>query len=50
MSNIERWIENFRKFGAQPNPGRYVALFDPEGTVFDSGTEHPLKAADRSVD
>ena len=35
MSNVERWIEKFREFGAQPNPSRYVALFDLEGTVFD---------------
>ncbi len=26
----------------QPSPDRYVALFDSEGTVFDSGMERPL--------
>jgi ketosteroid isomerase-like protein len=46
MSNVERWIEKFIEFGAQPNPSRYVALFDPEGTVFDSGMERPLKATE----
>jgi len=44
MSNVERWVEKFREFAARPNPSRYVALFDPEGTVFDSGMERPLKA------
>ena len=46
MHATERWVERFREFGAQPNPSRYVALFDPEGTVFDSGMERPLKATE----
>jgi hypothetical protein len=43
MSRVEQWVEKFRGFGEQPSAGRYVALFDPEGTVFDSGMERPLK-------
>ncbi|HEV8718553.1 MAG TPA: nuclear transport factor 2 family protein [Candidatus Binatia bacterium] len=43
MSNVEQWVEKFADFGARPSPSRYVALFDPEGTVFDSGMERPLK-------
>ena len=46
MSNAERWIEKFSEFGARPNPNRYVALFDSEGTVFDSGMERPLKVTE----
>lgn len=46
MSTGERWVEKFRGFGAQPSPDRYVALFDPEGMVFDSGMERPLKVAE----
>jgi len=42
MSNVEQWVEKFAGFGAQPSVSRYVALFDPEGTVFDSGMERPL--------
>lgn len=48
MSVIEQWVENFKEFGAQPSSQRYVALFDPEGTVFDSGMERPLKVAEMS--
>ena len=36
MSQIEQWVEKFQGFGEQPSASRYVALFDPEGTVFDS--------------
>ena len=46
MSNVEQWVEKFAGFGAQPSTSRYVALFDPEGTVFDSGMERPLKVAE----
>jgi ketosteroid isomerase-like protein len=42
MSNVERWVEKFKGFGDRPNPERYVNLFDPEGTVFDSGMDRPL--------
>jgi hypothetical protein len=50
MSDVEQWVEQFMNFGAQPSPSRYVALFDPEGTVFDSGMERPLKPAAESRD
>src|SRR5262245_11126068 len=43
MSHVEQWVEQFRGFGEQPSASRYVALFDPEGTVFDYGMERPLK-------
>jgi ketosteroid isomerase-like protein len=43
MSTIEQWVEQFRGFGAQPSPERYVALFDPAGTVLDPGMERPLQ-------
>ncbi|MBI3245207.1 MAG: nuclear transport factor 2 family protein [Deltaproteobacteria bacterium] len=46
MSSIAQWVEKFREFGAQPSPDRYAVLFDPEGTVFDSGMERPLKATE----
>jgi ketosteroid isomerase-like protein len=46
MSTVERWVEQFKGFGAQPSAERYVALFDPEGTVFDSGMERPLKVTE----
>lgn len=46
MSTVEHWVEKFKGFGAQPSAERYVALFDPEGTVFDSGMERPLKVAE----
>jgi ketosteroid isomerase-like protein len=46
MTNVAQWVEQFMEFGAQPSPSRYVALFDPEGTVFDSGMERPLKVAE----
>lgn len=46
MSSVERWVEKFKNFGAQPSPSRYVALFAPERTVFDSGMERPLKVAE----
>ena len=49
MSNVERWVEKFREFGAQPSASRYVALFDPEGTVFDSGMERPLKVIEMAL-
>ena len=43
MSNIEKFIENFRSFGANPNPEKYEALFDPkDGTVLHPGMEKPL--------
>jgi ketosteroid isomerase-like protein len=46
MANVEQWVEKFMDFGARPNPDRYVALFDPEGTVLDPGMERPLKVAE----
>jgi hypothetical protein len=43
MSDIEKFLENFRSFGADPNPGKYEALFDPkDGTVLHPGMESPL--------
>jgi len=46
MSTLEQWVEQFRDFGAYPSPERYAALFDPEGTVFDSGMERSLTATE----
>jgi ketosteroid isomerase-like protein len=46
MSQVEQWVEKFRGFGEQPSASRYVALFDPAGTVFDSGMERPLKVTE----
>jgi hypothetical protein len=43
MNNAEIFIENFRSFGAAPDPVRYEALFDPaEGTVLHPGMTEPL--------
>ena len=46
MSHVEQWVEKFRGFGERPRASCYIAPFDPAGTVFDSGMECPLKAAE----
>lgn len=46
MSHVGQWVEQFADFGARPSPSRYVALFDPEGTVFDPGMARPLQVGE----
>src|SRR5262249_54784593 len=46
MSHVGQWVEKFADFGARPSPSRYVALFDPEGTVFDPGMARPLQVGE----
>jgi hypothetical protein len=38
----DRFLERFRHFGAQPDVARYLALFHPDATLFDSGMERPI--------
>ena len=37
-----RFLERFRAFGAQPDVARYLALFHPDATLFDSGMQRPI--------
>jgi len=46
MSHVAPWVEKFADFGARPSPSGYVALFDPEGTVFDPGMARPLQVGE----
>ena len=40
--DADRFLERFRAFGAQPDVARYLALFHPDATLFDSGMERPI--------
>ena len=40
--DADGFLERFRAFGAQPDVARYLALFDPDATLFDSGMERPI--------
>lgn len=40
---IERFLARFRRFGAAPSVTSYLALFDPEATLLDSGMPHPIR-------
>jgi hypothetical protein len=40
--DADRFLERFRHFGAQPDVARYLALFHPDATLFDSGMERPI--------
>lgn len=42
MSDALRFLERFRRFGARASAETYLALFDPEATLFDSGMPRPL--------
>ena len=39
---IERFLALFRRFGAAPCVEFYLAFFDPEATLFDSGMQRPI--------
>ncbi len=41
-ADADRFLERFRAFGAQPSVANYLALFDPDATLFDSGMERPI--------
>jgi len=40
--DADRFLERFRAFGARPDVARYLALFHPDATLFDSGMERPI--------
>ncbi len=40
--DAERFLERFRAFGSEPDVARYLALFHPDATLFDSGMERPI--------
>jgi hypothetical protein len=44
--DVERFVARFERFGAAPSVGRYLALFYPDATLFDSGMERPLVVAE----
>lgn len=41
-AEIERFLALFRRFGATPCVDFYLAFFDPEATLFDSGMPRPI--------
>lgn len=41
-AEIERFLALFRRFGAAPCVEFYLAFFDPEATLFDSGMPRPI--------
>jgi ketosteroid isomerase-like protein len=41
-AEIERFLALFRRFGAAPSAAFYLALFDAEATLFDSGMPRPI--------
>jgi hypothetical protein len=41
-AEIERFLALFRRFGAAPCVEFYLAFFDPEATLFDSGMSRPI--------
>ena len=43
MSDVDRFLERFRAFGAAPSVERYLPLFDPEATLFDSGMARAIR-------
>lgn len=42
VAEIERFLALFRRFGAAPCAPFYLALFDPDATLFDSGMRRPI--------
>lgn len=43
---LDRFLERFTAFGAEPSVARYLALFHPDATLFDSGMPRPLVVAE----
>ncbi len=43
---VDRFVARFAQFGASPSVERYLALFHPDATLFDSGMERPLVVAE----
>lgn len=41
-SDVERFLERFVAFGAQPSARTYLPLFHPDATLFDSGMQRPI--------
>jgi len=42
-SDLDRFLARFAAFGAAPSRERYLALFHPEATLFDSGMPRPIR-------
>ncbi len=41
-SEVSRYLDRFRAFGAKPSVATYLPLFHPQGTLFDSGMPQPI--------
>ena len=41
-SDVDRFLERFVAFGAQPSTRTYLPLFHPDATLFDSGMQRPI--------
>lgn len=41
-AGLDRFLIRFQHFGAAPSVESYLALFDPDATLFDSGMPRPL--------
>lgn len=46
QADVDRFLARFRAFGSQPDVARYLALFHPDATLFDSGMERPITVAE----
>jgi hypothetical protein len=44
--DVDRFLERFTTFGAQPSTCSYLPLFHPDATLFDSGMERPITVAE----
>jgi len=45
MTDADRFLARFRRFGAEPSVATYLACFHPDATLFDSGMERPITVA-----
>jgi hypothetical protein len=45
-SDVDRFLERFVAFGAQPSVRSYLPLFHPDATLFDSGMARPITVAE----
>jgi ketosteroid isomerase-like protein len=44
--DLESFLDRFAAFGEKPGVERYLALFHPDATLFDSGMERPITVAE----
>lgn len=42
-TQVESFLFRFRRFGDQPSVDTYLALFDPDATLFDAGMARPIR-------